>query len=240
MQDEITNFYFYNNGYNEQDAINRAISMSLGEEMVPPSQRHNLAEFANYENPQTDQVTKKISQVLDMVKNTRAKINELINLDLSSNSQKKQSKKETNLSETQKIIRNQDAEYQEALKIAQEKEKEKEEEANKKGEKEVNKMSNYTEMIKQKLKEIGEEPKNGIVLAISLPNGHKMKRVFSQKCLGNDVYIWAASNEQIISSGFKIGKFSLIFGTDIVLNGKKSLYEQKIDSKTIFSIIDNQ
>lgn len=239
MQDEINNFFFYNNGYNEQDAINRAISMSLGEEMVPPSQRHNLAEFANYENPQTDQVTKKISQVLDMVKNTRAKINELINLDLSSNSQKKLPKKEANLSETQKIIRDQDAEYQEALKIAQEKEKA--EEANKKEEKkEVNKVSNYAEMIKQKLKEIGEEPKNGIVLAISLPNGHKMKRVFSQKCLGNDVYIWAASNEQIISSGFKIGKFSLIFGTDMVLNGKKSLYEQKINSKTIFSIIDNQ
>lgn len=239
MQDELNFLYQYNNGYDENEALNHAIYQSLDEELIPPSRRHPEDFFQNYENVQTDPVSEKIYQVLSMVKSTRTKINELVNLDITSNPQNKQPKKEENLSDSQKLRRQQDIEYQEVLKRAQEKEKA--DEIRMKEEKgKADEINNYAEMIKQKFKEIGDEPKNGILLAVTLPDGKRLQRNFSPKSFGSDVYIWVAANEQIISSGLHLGDFNLSCATNIVLIDKKTLNDQKIISRTIFSVIETK
>ena len=239
MQDNFPQFFLFNNGYNDEDALRYAISQSLDDEITPPSLRHQNMLLNFNKNAQPDPVSEKIHQVLEMVKDSRCKINDLISLDITSNlNNKRHKEEEQNLSESQKIIKQQDIEYQEVLALAQ-----KNEEINKihakEEEEEANEQQNYPEMIRQKFREIGNEPKNGILLAVSIPNKPKITRHFLPESLGNDVYIWVAANEYMISSGFQHGKFRLI-SAGKVLDDQKSLSEQNIQTRTIFSIDDLQ
>ena len=238
MQGVLPSFYLFNNGFNDEEALRYAISESLDEEISPPLFRQNIP-ASNDKNIQTDPVSEKICQVLDMVKNFKSKISELINLDISSNSQNiSHSKNEENLSDSQKIRRQQDIEFQEALELAK-KEEEMKELRKKEEEEEANEQRNYPEMIKQKFIEIGNEPNDGILLAVSIPNKPKITRHFAPESFGSDVYIWVAANEFMISSGLHLGKFNLVFAGK-TLDDKKSLIEQDISSKTLFSVVDLQ
>ena len=259
MFTDLNRFYEINNGLNDDLALQNAINESLETELIPPNQRF-LPEFLSRYDEATlnNPVSEKACQILNTIQKCRAKLNELINMDLSTY-QKVQTKSNENidnnstieenngnnrnevLSESQLIRMQQNQEYQEALENAQEIERQRhreEEEERNNEEEAAEQHENYNKSIKEKFREIGEEPSDGLLLAVTLPDSTKITRRFAPNSLGNDVYIWVSSIDSMIESGHHFCGFNLVGPKGAIIEYDKSLHDQNIESRTMFSVLD--
>ncbi|OHS98579.1 hypothetical protein TRFO_08876 [Tritrichomonas foetus] len=245
MNENINQFFAINNGYDDEEAFQTAVQQSLQTELVPPDRRLRPEIASRYsEATLNNPVSEKACRVIDMVQKTRQKLDELIHMDLTACPPKSPTRsiEEVNasspvsdrLSESQEIRRQQNEEYQIALANAQAQERARQEEE----EEAPEQIDNYGEMIQQKFSEIGEEPQNGLLLAVALPSGQRISRKFNPDTIANDVYIWVAANENMVTSGARLDSFNIVGPTGTILDSQKTLNEQSIASRTLFSIFD--
>lgn len=210
-------------GYDDDLALRLAIERSLAQEIH-----------------QGDSLTSQIASVLDIIKQTKSKINELIEYDVNPvscdakdnmNNRTNDTTNNNTLDENQRIIREQDREYLEAVALARLQEYEFSEEE------EEEDSSNYEEMIHQRLQDLGHEPENGIMIGVQLPINGRITRKFVPESLGKDVYIWVSAQESMINSEYHYGSFNITAATGVVLDMNSTLSQQNVASRTLFSLI---
>ena len=111
--------FYFNNGYNDDEALRMAIAQSIEEEIIPPDQRIPLQpnEDHFFEQNIVNPVSERATRLIEMCKKNQDKINKLLSLNINSpisshNSPKTiRVKKEEQLSSSQEIRREQNEAY---------------------------------------------------------------------------------------------------------------------------------
>ena len=102
---------------------------------------------------------------------------------------------------------------------------------------EMQNIDEYQKVIKKMADKLGDEPENGICIAIVMQEKNKrFQRNFNPSDLGKVVYIWAASQDDLINNGYKLGGFDL-YGPITPLNPNTTLSEQHIANRTLCKVI---
>lgn len=220
-----------NAGLNDDDAFNTAVVQSL-------------QEHSRQRKPPGDEIIHRLQKVGELADENEVKILQLRKLQFETRipSNKpiprvptiKRAIDEDPLSASQKIRREQDAEYEEALRAAQEAElnaqqphPEEEDEPAQVG---------YAEMIAQRLTEIEAEPSEGITIAVMLPNMERVSRRFTDTAKGEDVYVWIAANEGVQAGGFRLSTFALV-GPDGTLELNEPISQQVSGRRTLLNLV---
>ena len=110
--------------------------------------------------------------------------------------------------ESDLVRADQDAEYYEALKTMQRREKQEEK---KRVEEERQHEKIFTEMlsIKKCAEYIGEEPSEGIKLFIRMPSNKHINRIFDPEDPGSNIYTFIAAQDEMFDKDFRPKKFEL-------------------------------
>ena len=101
--------------------------------------------------------------------------------------------------------------------------------------------TSYQETFAKKLETLAPEPKEGLLIAVQVPEvGKRMSRKFDPENVGDSVYIWIASRQEVIEKGLKYGGFELVGPQNVILEIGKSLREQNIANRTMFNLRANE
>lgn len=83
----------------------------------------------------------------------------------------------------------------------------------------------------------GAEPESGVCIAVAVPEvGKRYQRKFNPSDFGRAVYAWAAAQDELLSSGLRVGDFDLL-GATAALNPNATLSEQRIANRTLFKVV---
>lgn len=96
--------------------------------------------------------------------------------------------------------------------------------------------STYEDLLIKKFESIGEEPADGILIAIQMATITRIARKFRATDDADFVYIWVASRPEVASQGLKYGGFELMGPHNTLLAIGKTLAEQNIENRTIFNL----
>ena len=96
--------------------------------------------------------------------------------------------------------------------------------------------STYEDLLAKKIEALGEEPPDGILIAIQIATVPRIARRFSVTDDADFVYIWVASRPEVVSRGLRYGGFELIGPQNTLLAIGKTLAEQNIVHRTIFNV----
>jgi hypothetical protein len=84
----------------------------------------------------------------------------------------------------------------------------------------------YSQLIQSAVKELSNEIRNGVLIAVLLPNGARIARTFDKSVCGKDVYIWCAGDERMVRDMIKPGTFVIIFANGKAIRPARALGEQ--------------
>jgi hypothetical protein len=131
------------------------------------------------------------------------------------------------------LMEEQDREYEEVLTEAQ---KEKEE-IQAKEEADRRSVEELKTEIRNKLMLLEDEPKDGLILAVMLPNQKRIVRKFAPGRPGIDLFDWVAAQDEMIGGDGEMPlNFDLRSVTGVSVVKGLSLEEQGISGKTIFNV----
>ena len=149
--------------------------------------------------------------------------------------------------ETAEIRCDQDAEYNEALRIAQQMEAAKarkrreEAELQRKLKEEREALEDVKLVQKQAIldlaQSLGDEPEDGVPIVVQLPNRKRITRKFKRDSEGSDVYTWvSAQNEMFVDETVPLS-YDLVMMFGQVLDKEKTLDDQKVIKKTLINVM---
>lgn len=96
--------------------------------------------------------------------------------------------------------------------------------------------STYEDILVKKFEDLGEEPADGILIAVQFSALPRIARRFRVTDDADFVYIWVASRPEVVSQGLKYGEFELLGPQNVLLAIGKTLAEQNIANRTIFNL----
>lgn len=128
------------------------------------------------------------------------------------------------INEHRRLQEEQNAEYEEVLRIAREKELEKAE-------------SDPRKAILEKAAALAPEPENGITLAVVFPSQKRLSRKFAKDTKGEDVVIWTAAQDDLLEYGSNPIEFELRQPGGAAIIQDKTLDEQGITGRTLFNVV---
>ena len=90
----------------------------------------------------------------------------------------------------------------------------------------------YKDSILEEMANIGKPPAQGCTVAILLPNGERITRVFGFDDFASSIYFWVAAQEKMIKDKIKPGHFVIVKsdGTELI---PEITVQQQIDDKKI-------
>ncbi|KAH0794425.1 hypothetical protein GPJ56_001718 [Histomonas meleagridis] len=214
------------------EALRHAIAASIEDQInrpIVPILPDGIDDSTLFHNP----VARKALEILEKVKVTQQRLQNLIDMDLNPTDQSKSS---DDLNSTQQIIQSQDREYLEALEEAQKREQQAEQpQVNPTIEETTD--EDYPQMIRDRFSKIGNEPENGICIAVlAVDSNIRFQRKFSPNELGENVYVWVAARDEIIEKKLYLGEFDLV-GPMSTLKPDEVLESQHVSNRTLFKII---
>jgi hypothetical protein len=82
------------------------------------------------------------------------------------------------------------------------------------------------------------EPADGLLVAVQAPGLPRFSRRFTPETPGDSIYIWIASQPEIIGSGMKYGAFEIVSPPpqNLLLAVTKTLAEQNIQNRSVFHL----
>ena len=144
------------------------------------------------------------------------------------------------------IRRNQDSEYHEAEREMDRREraqrqKQKEEDKRAKARREEDeRLAVVRSVMKSAVvnlaRGLGDEPEDGVPVAVNLPSRRRIVRKFSVESLGEDVYTWVAGEDEMFQDDLTPLKFELRRVLGQILERDKTLDEQKLQVKFLLNV----
>lgn len=217
--------------------LQAAINESLNYALMPPSRA-----ALSMEKPNESIAVKKLRLLIEQGAEIQNRIESLTSINVAQQSERVQARfknKEPQVKETEQLntsqeIRNQqDQEFEEALIRAQIEDINENQEEEEAAEEE---NSNYNSIIIQQYQSLGPEPAVGVSLALVMPNGEKITRKFGKTSLGEQLYIWAASQQEMINSNKRINDIEIVAPTGEVLSLTSTLEQQNITVRSLLHL----
>jgi hypothetical protein len=146
-------------------------------------------------------------------------------------------RKDFKLAEDQKLVQDQDAEFEQAQNEAHELQKI---EATKQAklQEELEDSLGLREAIRKRAVQIPEEPATGVQIAICFPDQRRVVRKFDPTQNADDVLAFVANQEQMFDTKMRPRVFSLVFGAgNSMLDTAKTLSEQGIKGRTMMRVV---
>ena len=229
-------FAWINGDLNEDEAFRNAIAASLEDSRRAPavssSGVDNIIVRSRKVVDLTDKIEEKMVRLSKMKFPTRLEQNEIPQLP-----RIKELEPQEAMNATQRLRRQQDAEYEAALAQAQaQQEAEEQEHHEEEHEEEIEApQEEYSGMLAARVAALAPEPEAGLTIAIQLSNTSRFSRRFVEDVKGDEVYVWAASLEPVRLDGFRLGSFDL-HGPDGILDPDAPLNSQIQGRRVLFNI----
>jgi hypothetical protein len=219
--------YRINAGLGDEEALQTAITASLEEETM----RHNRPRGVPIVSPDADEVERSFLQVMGMTSELDRRIKGLLDLKFESKlppgrpipklpAEIAPKSPEKSLSASQKLRREQDHEYAEALRQA---------ELQDAGQQLPEVLRSSSEEPSQ-TPEVEAEPHDGIIIAIDMQGHPRAQRRFRRDCRSEQVYWWAAREFRL-----HLDRFELLAPGGIV-DQQQTLAGQGIANKTLLKV----
>ena len=233
-------FAWINGDLNEDEAFRNAIAASLEDSRRAPavtsSGVDNIIVRSRKVVDLTDKIEEKMIRLSKMKFPTRLEKNKIPQLP-----KIKEVEPQETLNATQRLRRQQDAEYEAALAQAQaqqeaEEQQQQEQHHEEEHEEEIEApQEEYSGMLAARVAALKPEPEKGLTIAIQLSNTTRFSRRFVEDVKGDEVYVWTASLEPVQLEGFRLGSFDL-HGPDGILNPDAPLNSQIQGKRVLFNI----
>jgi hypothetical protein len=96
----------------------------------------------------------------------------------------------------------------------------------------------YEDVIMKRSQLLDAEPVDGLLIAVQAPQLPRLSRRFAIDAIGDSVYVWVASQPEIIESGLKYGTFELVSAAPQsgLLAVTKTLTEQNVQNRSVFHL----
>ena len=144
------------------------------------------------------------------------------------------------------IRENQDSEYHDAEREMERRERAKRRKQNEEDKREkarrdeADRLAEVRSVAKRAILELaralGEEPEDGVPVAVNLPSTRRIVRKFAVESKGEDIYTWVAGEDEMFQDDMVPLKFDLRMVLGQMLERDKTLDEQKLQRKFLLNV----